>query len=134
MDKIKKFLAIPLACHVALFIALAVLHTNALAMMLITFDLLLGALVTPMYFAVLSMAHAIVHDGKVYDYIYACLIYLAVIGVARGLVYFVCGGALTGVAAAAGCLVISVGVFTLWDCLFALTDRMMKKKPGKKRK
>ncbi len=134
MDKIKKFLSIPVAYHVALFITLAILHTSASSIMVMTTDLLLGAIVTPMFMAVLSMAHAIVHEGKVYDYIYTCLIYLIIVGVLRGVVYFLCGGGVPGLAAAGVCLVASVGVFTIWDCLFALSDRMMKKRPGKRRK
>lgn len=133
MDKIKKFLLLPVAYHVALFITLAILNENMGAMIILPLDLVSGAVVTPMFMAVLSIAHAIVHDGKVYDYIYICLIYLAVIGAIRALVYFLCGGGMPGLAAAGVCLVISVGVFTIWDCLFALTDHMLKKRPGKRK-
>lgn len=134
MDKIKKFLAIPLCYHIGLFVAFAIFNGSASSMMLITVDLLLGLVVTPVFFAVLSIMHAIVHEGKVYDYIYNCLAYLAVIGVLRVILYFVFNGGSIGILLALAALVVSVGVFTLWDCIFALTDRMMKKRPGKRRK
>lgn len=134
MDKIRKFLALPLFYHGGLLVAFAILNSTATGMSVMTMELLLGVIVTPVLLAVLSVAHAIAHEGKVYDYIYSALTVLLVISVVRGVVYYVFDGGMVGLLLAAGALVVSVGVFTLWDCLFALTDRMMKKKPGKKRK
>lgn len=133
MDKIKKFTALPLCYHALLFVAFALFNKNSAGWSLIVVDLLMGLIVTPVLLAVLSIAHAIVHEGKVYDYLYSCLGVLAITAVLRGVLYFVFRGGLAGLALAAGTLVVSVGVFAIWDCIFALTDRMMKKRPGKKR-
>ena len=133
MDKLKKFTALPLCYHALLFVAFALFNKSLTAANLIVVDLLLGLIVTPVLLAVLSIAHAIVHEGKVYDYLYSCLGVLAITGVLRGILYFVFQGGKVGLALAAGVLVVSVGVFTIWDCIFALTDRMMKKRPGRKK-
>ncbi len=129
----KKFLALPLCYHIGLFIAFIILNKSATGMSLVMIDLLLGLIVTPVFLAVLSVAHAIVHEAKVYDYIYTCLGVLLVVGVLRGIVYFAFQGGETGMLLAVGTLVVSVGVFTIWDCIFALTDRMMKKRPNRRK-
>ena len=133
MDKLKKFLFLPLCYHIGLFVAFAILNKSATGMSLITVDLLLGLIVTPVLLAVLSIAHAIVHEGKVYDYIYGALMVLIITGVLRGVVYFVFQGGKVGLMLAAVTLGVSVGVFTIWDCIFALTDRMMKKRPNRRK-
>lgn len=132
MDKIRKFLSVPLFYHAGLLIAFAVLHNKATGMGIMTIELLLGVIITPVLLAVLSVAHAIAHEGKVYDYIYSALTVLLATGVVRGVCYFAFDGGKVGLLLALGALVVSVGVFTLWDCLFALTDRIMKKRPNKK--
>ncbi len=129
----KKFLALPLCYHIGLFIAFIMLSKSATGMSLVMIDVLLGLVVTPVFLAVLSIAHAIVHEAKVYDYIYNCLAILLIIGVLRGVVYFVFQGGDAGMMLSVGTLVISVGVFTIWDCIFALTDRMMKKRPKRRK-
>ncbi|MBR5536204.1 MAG: hypothetical protein IKU60_06120 [Clostridia bacterium] len=134
MDKIKRFLTLPLFWHGGLLIAFAVLNGKAAGMSLITVDVLSGLIVTPVFMAVLSVAHAIVHEGKVYDYIYSALTILVATGIMRTVVYSAFGGGKAGLLLALGVMVISVGVFTLWDCIFALTDRIMKRKPNHKRK
>lgn len=133
MDKIRKFLSIPLFYHAGLLIAFAILNNTAAGMGVMTVELLLGVIVTPVLLAVLSVAHAIVHEGKVYDYIYGALTVLVVTGIVRGVVYFAFDGGKVGLYLALGAFVVSVGVFTLWDCLFALTDRIMKKRPNNKK-
>lgn len=133
MDKIKKFLAIPLCWHLGVFVAYAFLKSSSTAMMLITVDLMLGLVATPVYLAVLSIIHAVIHEAKVYDYIYSCLGVLFATGLVRGAAYLIFGGGSVSLLLAGGVLVVSVGVFTLWDCIFALTDRMMKKRPGRRK-
>lgn len=132
MDKLKKFTALPLCWHIGLFIAFAILNQKGAGMSLIMVDLLLGIIVTPVFLSVLSVVHAIVHEGKVYDYIYVCLMVLLVTGILRGVLYFAFNGGMPGLTLAAGALGVSVGVFTIWACIFALTDRVMKKKPKRK--
>lgn len=136
MDKIKKFLIVPVIYHVVLLAVLAVLYFSGSAAVatVLTVELLLGGIATPAFFALLSVIHAVFHDAKVYDYIYKCLAYLAVIGLLRLVVYAVLGGGNVGVMASLACIAVSVGVFTLWDCLFAIVDKLMKKRPGKHKK
>ena len=132
MDKLKKFLLIPVVFHVAIFatmIYMIVTKNNALG----TFMLLdlCGVVISPVFYAVMSMIHAVIHEGKVYDYIYHCLIYLVLIGLVRVAIYW--ASAPTTALVAAACILVSIGIFTLWDIIFAFTDHMMKKGPKRKR-
>lgn len=135
MDKLKKSLIIPAIYHAAVFIAMIYFRFTKDIELNIVFALVLdfaGVVVGPMFYAVVSIAHAILHDGKVYDYLYHCLGYIGGIGVVRIILYpLLMGTSLIIVGAAAS--FVSLGVFVIWDCLFALTDRMMKKRPGRKR-
>lgn len=133
MDKIKKFLTIPLFWHLGLFIAYAFLKSTSTATMLITVDIMFALVVTPVYLAILSVIHAVIHEAKVYDYIYLCLGMLFATSLVRAAAYFIFDGGNVSLLLAGGILVVSVGVFTLWDCIFALTDRMMKKRPRKRK-
>lgn len=135
MDKLKKSLIIPAIYHAAVFIAMIYFRFTKDVELNIVFTLILdfaGVLVGSMFYAVASIAHAILHDGKVYDYLYYCLGYILGIGVVRIILYpLLMGTSLIVVAAAAS--FVSLGVFVIWDCLFALTDRMMKKRPRRKK-
>ncbi len=136
MDKIKKLLVIPVIYHVVLLVVLAALYfsNSPVVANVLTVELMLGAVATPALFALLSVIHAVFHEAKVYDYIYKCLIYLLVIGVLRLVVYVALNGGRIGAIASAVCILVSIGVFTLWDCLFAIVDKFMKKRPGKVKK
>lgn len=131
MSKLQKSLVIPAIYHAIVFAVMAFfsfskdLELNIVVTLLMDFA---GCIVTPMFFAVASMAHAILHDGKVYDYIYNILIQLGIISAMRIVLYPVLMGKsllLVGVIASFA----SLGIFVVWDCIFALTDHMMKKRP-----
>ena len=137
MSKLKKLLIVPIVYHVAILGVLLYMSMNydpklnVVAPLIL--DWMLGAIVTPMFFAVISIIHAIVHEGKVYDYIYNCLAYLGIIGLLRCAVYFFIDGITGATLGAAGAiLAVSVGVYVLWAALFTLTDHMMKKRPKKR--
>ncbi len=130
MSKIKMSLFVPIVYHLALVIAMCTLPGKS-TMGVTVMELMFGIVVTPMFFAVLSMCHAILHDGKVYDYIYYCLGFLGIIGLIR-VVAYVIFGSMAGFLFALGLWVVSIGVYALWATLFALTDRMMKKRPAHK--
>lgn len=132
MDKLKKLLIAPVVYHVIVFIAMFFLADTNYGMGIVLADVC-GVLIAPMFMAIVSMIHAVIHDGKVYDYIYNCLIYLLLIGVIRIGVYFVLGEVIA-VMFAAACIFVAIGVFAIWACLFAFTDRFMKKSPNKKNK
>lgn len=134
MDKLKKLLFIPLLYHLVIFVLMIALsftpdrNLNIVRVML--FDMC-GVLVMPMFMAVISIIHAILHESKVYDYIYYCLGFLLIIGVARLVIYPLIMDK-SMIVVAAGALFVSLGVFVIWDCLFALTDRLMKKSPKRR--
>ena len=134
MDKIKKSLFIPVMYHLALIITLCILQSKPSSAIITTIELLFGAIVTPMFYAVASIVHAILHEGKVYDYIYYSLAGLGIIGLIRLVAFCVFAGEaiIMGVLLALGVFAVSVGIYALWACLFALTDRMMKKRPTRK--
>lgn len=134
VDKIKKFLIIPVVYHMVIFIAMVCLsmmkdvNLNIVALWLADMG---GCIVWAMFFAVMSIVHAILHEAKVYDYLYICLAMIFVIGMVRVIVYKIAVG--TGaLLIAAGLGAATLGIFVVWDCLFAVTDHMMKKRPGRK--
>lgn len=136
MDKIKKFLFIPIFCHAVLLLGMAVMFFAKENAMLGFFlaEIVCGAAAAPAFLALVSMIHAIYDDAKVYDYIYLCLGELVAIGIVRLGVYALLGGGMIGITVSLASLAISVGVLTLWDCIFALIDRFMKKRPGRRSK
>lgn len=136
MDKLKKFLIIPVLYHVAIFVAMicfaATKDANLNIVGAVVADFA-GCVIWAVFFAVMSIIHAILHEGKVYDYLYYCLGFIAIIAAVRAVVYRVTmGSTLLLVALTAGAVMF--GIFIVWDCLFALTDHMMKKRPANKRR
>lgn len=129
MEKLKKFLYVPLAYHAAIFVTMIILEllkSNVSGIMgLID---LCGVLVTPMLYATVSIVNAIVFEGKVFDFFYKSIAYIVVIGVIRIAVYAFMAPSLA--VFSIGALIVSVAVFSLWEALFALTDKMMKKRSG----
>lgn len=98
-------------------------------------EFVVGAVVTPMLFAVVSVIHAIVHESKVYDYIYYCLGFLGIIALLRLAAYFAIAGINVQIATVAAVVaVLSIFIFVVWDFLFAVTDHFMKKGPRKKKR
>ena len=130
-EKTRRLLYLPLAYHAAVLLAaaLSILNKNQSSMALLILLDLAGVLVSPMFMALLSIAHAVLHDANVYDYLKIGSVYLGVIGVLRVLLYLWLGG--SSVKFALICSVASVIIFYLWDVIFAFTDKMMKKRRRK---
>ena len=127
-EKTRRLLYLPLAYHAAVLIALAftTLRQNQASMALLALLDLAGVLISPMFMSLMSIAHAILHDGKVYDYLKQGSIYLLVIGALRVLLYLWL--ARSRVSFAFICLIASIAIFYLWDVIFALSDNLMKKR------
>lgn len=131
MDKIKKFLYIPIAYHLALFVTMAFLTVmKSTALGFIFLLELSGVIISPVFYAVLSMCNAVINGDRVYDLFKISAAYLLVIGVMRIVFYFVFarGAVLFSIAAS----IVALAVFCLWIALFSLTDKMMKKRPKRK--
>lgn len=126
--KTRRLLYLPLAYHAAVLLAAAIsiMNKNQSSMALLVLLDLAGVLVSPMFMSLLSIAHAVLHEANVYDYLKTGSIYLVIIGVLRVLLYLWQGGKSVGFAAA--CSVASIIIFYLWDVIFAFTDKMMKKR------
>ena len=134
MKKIEKVLVLPVVCHAALFLAIVIMELckNSLGGIVALFELC-GVIVTPMLYAVVMIANAILYDGKVSEYFLRCVIYLAGIGAVRILVYALL--APSTILLPVGAFFVSVAIFCLWEALFAFTDKMMRKKRiGRKNK
>ena len=127
MKKLEKVLLLPTLCHVALFLAIIIMELckNSFGGFVALIELC-GVIVTPMLYAVVSVANAILYDGKVSEYFVKCVLYLLGIGVVRILVYALL--APSTLILPVGGLIVSVAVYCLWESLFALTDKMMRKK------
>lgn len=133
MKKQNKLLYIPLCYHLALFITMLILQlTKSNALGFIVLLEMCGIVVSPVYYAVWSICHAIVNEGKVFDYFNKNMISLAIIGGIRIVFYLVF--APKSILFALGALAVSLGVYSMWSALFALTDKMMKKRPGRRNK
>ncbi len=133
MKKRTKLLYIPLCYHLALFITMLILQlmkSNAIGFIVLLE--LCGVVISPVFYAVVEMAHAIMDEGKVFDYFNKCLLYLGAIGVLRVVFYLLF--AKNAVLFSLGALAVSIGIFSMWSALFALTDKMMKKRPGRRKK
>lgn len=133
MDKLKKLLVLPVVYHIvvlAVMMYMNVTRNNAVTTAFLM-DMC-GVIVWPVFMALVSLMHAIIHEGKVYDYIYVCLINILIIGIARCGVYAF--ESMNILLVAAACFVVMLAIYVLWATLFAFTDRFMKKKPGKKNK
>ncbi len=131
MDKLRKMLYIPVACHSALFIGMvivAAMKINPSVFVLLDWC---GVLLSPIFLSVLSVAHAIVHEGKVSDYLKDSLICLLAISTVRVVLYSIFAFGVMPVAAA--CALISFGVFLIWDGVFMITDNVMKKRPKRRK-
>jgi hypothetical protein len=132
MERTKKLLYLPLAYHSALLLSLAVmwaLKINMSAYGLLWLLDLCGVLISPMFMALMAISHAILHNGKVFDYLKLGCIYLAIIGILRILLYASQGEWLFAV----GCAISSIAIFLLWEIIFNFTDKMMKKPRKRKR-
>lgn len=133
MEKIKKFMCLPIAYHVALFITMAALNImKSGAMGFIFLFEICGVIISPVFYAVLSMCNAVLYGGKVYDLFSKGTIYLLVIGAVRVVCYALL--APNTVPFAVGSAVVAIAIFFLWSALFALTDKMLKKRPGRNKK
>lgn len=130
MDKIRKILYMPVAVHCALFVAMVVCQFAEINMSLLILLDFCGVVVSPMFLAICAIAHAIIHEGKVFDYLKDSVIALLAVGVIRLVLYGVYSHAILPIAAI--CAAISFGVFFIWFAIFAFTDNMMKKKPKRK--
>lgn len=136
MDKLKRLLALPVLYHVAIFVAMVCFSLTKDADLNMVVALMLdfaGVLIGAMFLAVISIIHAILHDGKVYDYLYYCLAIVFIVGIMRVVVYKLAIGT-SACLIGAGAGVATLGIFVIWDCLFAFTDHMMKKRTGRKNK
>lgn len=128
-EKTRKLLYLPLAYHAAILLALTILflskpETGAYAL-LIFLDLA-GVLVSPMFMALMGISHAILHDGKVYDYTRCSVIYLIIIALMRMAFYawqYIDSLAMTAILGVA-----SVCIYILWTAIFSFTDKLMKQK------
>ncbi|MGM9551874.1 MAG: hypothetical protein ACI3XA_06410 [Clostridia bacterium] len=127
MDKIRRFIYLPVIYHSAVFLAMIVVLAMKINVSLLVLLDWCGVLLSPILLAILSVAHAIVHEGKVFDYLKDCVISLCAVSIVRVVLYSVFSLGILPVAAM--CALISFGVFFIWDCVFALTDKIMKKKP-----
>ena len=127
-EKTRRLLYLPLAYHAAILLALAfttLRQSSASVMLFLVLDLA-GVLISPMFMSLMSIAHAILHDGKVYDYLKQGTLYLLVIGALRVLLYFFLARGRLSFAFA--CLIASIAIFYLWDAIFAISDNLMKKR------
>lgn len=130
MDKIRRILYLPVAVHCALFVAMVVCQFMGVNMSLLILLDWCGVVVSPMLLAICAVAHAIVHEGKVFDYLKDSVLVLGAIGVIRLVLYGVHSYAILPIAAI--CAGVSFFIFFIWFAVFAFTDNMMKKKPKRK--
>ena len=129
----KKYLNLPLAYHGALFLAMLILQlmqNNVLSIVVLLE--LCGIIISPVFMAVLAMINAIVNEEKVHVMFSGGIVRLFVIGMVRVLIYFIF--AKSTILFALGAMVVSVALFCLWEAIFAITDKLMKKRPGRKGK
>ncbi len=137
MEKTRRMLYLPLAFHAAVLLAMTVMFfmkmkTGAFGILVMA-DLA-GVLVSPMFMALMGICHAILHEGKVFDYLRESVVYLVIIGLLRMAVYavqYIDSFVMTLTMAA-----VAIGIYFLWASIFSFTDKLMKQKtkPWNRRK
>ncbi len=128
MERTRKLLYLPLAYHTAILVALAfmaAMKINAASYGLLLLLDLCGVIVSPMFMALMAISHAILHDGKVLDYLKQGCIYLAVIGLLRTALYAWQSTEQTFFAVICG--LAAIGIFLLWEAIFHFTNKLMNK-------
>lgn len=127
-ERTRKLLYLPLAYHAAILLALAFM--SAFNMNVSSYGILMmldlaGVIVCPMFMALMGISHAILHGGEVFDYLKTGCIYLAVAGLMRVALY--AWQATDYTVTALLCGAAEIGIFLLWEVIFHLTDKMLKK-------